>query len=133
MTVGAWILFGFISLVIILFSCAIVFCCDLEKGGMVATFVIAAVLVIATYVGIHWYMFNTASGQRAQKTQESNFGGGLNRIVTVYSYNGDAIKSWEGQFDVTENEQETWFDIDGRRVIIQGGIIINEEVSNAER
>lgn len=53
--------------------------------------------------------------------------GGLSRTVTVYSYSGDEIASWSGKFDVTENDQETYFDIDGRRIIIQGGIIINEE------
>lgn len=53
--------------------------------------------------------------------------GGLRRTVTVYSYSGDEIASWSGKFDVTENDQETYFDIDGRRIIIRGGIIINEE------
>lgn len=37
------------------------------------------------------------------------------------------IKSWSGKFDVSENDNETYFDVNGKRVIIQGGIIINEE------
>ncbi len=69
----------------------------------------------------------TEAGKRNWKSMESNWTGGLNRTVTVYDYNGDPIKSWTGHFDVSENTNEVWFDLDGKRVIITGGIIINEE------
>ena len=68
-----------------------------------------------------------ASNQRALKTLKSDVTGGLNRTVTVYSENGIPIKSWSGKFDVSDSENEVFFDVDGKRVIIQGGIIINEE------
>jgi hypothetical protein len=127
MTIGAWGAFIGISAAIISIAALIAYAADCGTGGKVATAVICTVLVIWTFVCCHWWVNNTAAGQRARKTQESNLGGGLYRIVTVYSYDGTPIKSWEGQFDVTENDQETWFDYDGKRVIIQGGIIINEE------
>ena len=126
MTVGGWILFVFLSLCIIGVSIAI----GLEvegKGSLIFIVVVTFILIIALFAGMQFYYKGTESGQRAFKTQQSNFNGGLNRTVTVYSYSGDEIRSWTGRFDVTENDQETWFDIDGRRVIIQGGIIINEE------
>ena len=69
----------------------------------------------------------TEAGKRSWKSMESNWTGGLNRTVTVYDYNGNPIKSWTGHFDVSENTNEVWFDLDGKRVIITGGIIINEE------
>lgn len=69
----------------------------------------------------------TASCERDMKSMSSNFNGGLNRTVSVYSYNGDLIKEWSGKFDVTESENEVFFDMGGKRVIIQGGIVINEE------
>ena len=69
-----------------------------------------------------------ASWSREMKTLGSDFGGGLYRRITVYDYEGEPIKSWEGKFDVSENTTETYFDINGKRVIIQGGIIINEEL-----
>lgn len=70
----------------------------------------------------------TASFDRTMKSTVSNWTGGLNRTVTVYDYNGQEIKSWSGKFDVTDSDNEVYFDDEnGKRVIIQGGIIINEE------
>lgn len=126
MTIGAWIALGFIAVVVFLIAGVVIIDAE-SKLVTIISLVVACILVFASYGGIHWYMNNTASGQRAIKTQESNFGDGLNRTVTVYSYDGDILGEWTGKFDVTENDQETFFDIDGKRVIIQGGIIINEE------
>lgn len=68
-----------------------------------------------------------ASWQRAMKSFGSDISGGLDRTVTVYSYNGEILGQWSGKFDVSETNTETFFDLNGKRVIIQGGIIINEE------
>lgn len=69
-----------------------------------------------------------ASCSRFGKSMASDFGGGLHRKVTLYDYDGEVLREWEGTFDVAENDQEVYFDIDGKRVIIQGGIIVNEEL-----
>lgn len=70
----------------------------------------------------------TARFDREVKSFSSNWNGGLNRTVTVYDYNGGEIKSWSGKFDVSESENEVYFDdSDGKRVIIHGGIVVNEE------
>ena len=68
-----------------------------------------------------------SSWDRGLKSMGSDLTGGLNRTVTVYDYNGNQIKQWSGKFDISEDDNETYFDIDGKRVIIQGGIIISEE------
>ena len=68
-----------------------------------------------------------AGFQRSMKSIGSNITGGLDRTVTVYSYDGKKLGEWSGKFDVSSSEQETFFDIDGKRVILQNGIIINEE------
>lgn len=68
-----------------------------------------------------------ASLSRFTKTVGSDFTGGLDRTVTVYDYNGGEIKSWSGKFDLSESENEVFFDLDGKRVIIHGGIVICEE------
>lgn len=126
MTIGGWIFFGILTVLIL--GISIVVSCDLDSAsGKALAIIVGIVLVAAIGVGMHWYYNGTAKGQRALKSQESNLDGGLSRTVTVYSYSGDEIASWSGKFDVTENDQETYFDIDGRRIIIQGGIIINEE------
>lgn len=69
----------------------------------------------------------TASQRREWKSISSDLTGGLERTVTVYDYNGNEIKSWTGKFDVSDSENEVYFDVDGKRVIIHGGIVINEE------
>lgn len=71
----------------------------------------------------------TESQRRELKSLRSDWTGGLNRTVTVYDYNGQEIKSWSGQFDVKETDRNSvYFDTaEGKRVIISGGIIINEE------
>lgn len=126
MTIGGWIFFGILALLILGFSISAA--CDRDSAsGKALAIIIGIILIAAIGAGFRWYFNSTASGQRALKSQESNLDGGLSRTVTVYSYSGDEIASWSGKFDVTENDQETYFDIDGRRIIIQGGIIINEE------
>lgn len=72
-------------------------------------------------------MVGCASTSREIKSTVSDLTGGLDRTVTVYDYNGEAIKSWTGHFDVSESENEVYFDLNGKRVIIHGGIVINEE------
>lgn len=85
-------------------------------------------------------IFTTSCGEswdRSIKDIKSNFGGGLYRKVTIYDYEGDSIQSWEGYFDTQMGDKSgtpyVKFDIpdsNGRkiRVMIQGGIIINEEI-----
>lgn len=69
-----------------------------------------------------------ASWERGWKSTVSDFNGGLDRTVTVYDYNGEEIKSWSGKFDISQSENEVYFDDqNGKRVIIHGGIVISEE------
>ena len=69
-----------------------------------------------------------ASCSRSMKTINSDVNGGLERTVTLYDNNGKEIKSWRGKFDIESNDQEIFFDDEqGKRVIIQGGIVMSEE------
>ena len=73
-------------------------------------------------------MSHSARFQRNWKSAKSDWTDGLDRTVTVYDYNGKPIKSWTGKFDVSSSEMETWFDdANGKRVIIHGGIVVNQE------
>ena len=85
----------------------------------IAVFALLAAMVLSLAGCARW--------SRAWKSFGSDVAGGLNRTVTVYSYDGDVLGQWSGKFDVSESENETFFDIDGKRVIIQNAIIINEE------
>lgn len=51
----------------------------------------------------------------------------MNRTVTLYDYNGKPIRTWDGKIDVSESETETDFLVDGRKVVIHGGIVVIEE------
>ena len=71
------------------------------------------------------------------KDIESDYGGGLYRKITVYDYNGNVVQTWEGKFDTQMGDTSgvpyvkfDRIDSSGRkvRVIVQGGIIINEEI-----
>lgn len=85
------------------------------------------IAVFALLATIMLSLAGCASWNRALKSFGSNVSGGLNRTVTVYSYDGDILGQWSGKFDISESENETFFDINGKRVIIQNAIIINEE------
>lgn len=73
----------------------------------------------------------TESTQRAMKSLSSDWNGGLYRRVEVYDYSGNKLREYVGKFDVEETLSDYIYfdDQDGRRVIIHGGIIINEEIT----
>ena len=69
------------------------------------------------------------SCQRELKSIGSDLGGGLSRTLTVYDYNGDTLKTYTGKFDIRDNgaDNQVFFDLCGKRIWIQGGIVISEE------
>lgn len=85
--------------------------------------IITGITILGIIVGIG----GCQSWERSMKSLSSDISGGLDRTVTVYDYNGQVIRQYAGKFDVSESENEVYFDIDGKRVIINGGIVINEE------
>ena len=69
-----------------------------------------------------------ASFERGVKDTVSDVTGGLNRIVTVYDYDGNVIKTYEGKIDISESDGgKVKFDLNGKRTIIYGGIVIVDE------
>lgn len=84
----------------------------------------AAALAVASLLGVT----GCASCDRQMKSINSNMSGGIDRTVTLYDYQGDVLDSWSGKFDVSEDDNEIYFDdAEGKRVIIQGGIVVCEE------
>ena len=131
MTVGGWVLF--------VFGAAIIFCVCLGstafvgcgKKGLIISAIVGSVLTCALLGVMLWWFNNTASGKRAFKSQESNFGDGIERSVEVYDVDGDLIKRYRGKFDVTYDENRILFDDEkGKRHIVYyptGTVIIDEE------
>ncbi len=126
MTIAGWI--GYVLLLAIIIACTVMACAVCETAAMKIVWSIGGMLLsIIILAGFLFYFNGTESGKRALKSEMSNLHGGIERTVTVYDYNGNQINSWTGTFDVTASEHETYFDIDGKRVVIHGGIVINEE------
>lgn len=72
----------------------------------------------------------TAESERELKDAQSNYYGGLNRIVTVYDQNGRVIKQYEGRIDIdpnTEGGRKVKFELNGKRIIIYNATVIAEE------
>lgn len=129
MTISGFIVFILLTLCII--AVAYVIGCLIDtKAGMIISTIIGLVICIAMWGLGFWYYNNTESGKRAFKTQESNLSGGIERKVTVYDVEGDAIAEYQGKFDVEyDNDRILFDDENGCRHIIYyptGNVIIDE-------
>lgn len=102
MTIGGWICFIFI--VIMLFIAAFFISMEVETSGKIAIFAVAIGISIAILGGMLWYFNGTADGQRQLVDQRSNLSNGLDRVVTVYTADGDVIAQYEGQIDIEAND-----------------------------
>lgn len=71
----------------------------------------------------------TEGQKRGLKDIKSDWGGGIERTAVLMDYNGDTIKTWQGKFDIRDSgsDNQIFFDLDGKRVWIQGGIFVSEE------
>lgn len=54
---------------------------------------------------------------------------GLDRVVEVYSADGDLLKTFTGQLDIETNEfgNKVKFELNGKRVIIYNALVVVEE------
>lgn len=129
MTVGGWVLFAFLTILILIWCFGIAIYNDQKQGYFIAA-LISVVLIAAICIGMHWYYNNTASGKRAIKSQESNFGDGIERTVKVYDVNGQLITEYDGKFDITYDDDRILFDDEnGKRHVIYyptGTVVIDE-------
>lgn len=116
MTIGGWVLFVF--LVIIIASVGIWIAIDTDATKRALTILICILLIAGVFFGMRWYFKNTASGQRALIDQKSNLSNGMDRVINVYTANGDLIATYEGQIDIDTNDGGyVKFDFEGKRYI----------------
>ena len=133
MTIGGYILAFIISIVLLGVGVGVCFVCFDDGRNQtigVITLIVTIALTILTWVGMRWYYQNTASGQRALKTQKSELNNGIERIIVVYDMNGQIIEKYEGKFDIEYKDERIMFDdTDGNRHIIYfktGTVIVHE-------
>lgn len=88
-------------------------------------------LILTIVILASLFISGCESCSRQMKSINSDINGGLNRIVSVYDYNGKLIKTYEGRVDIggsPEGSGEILFDLNGKRTIINGGIVIIDEI-----
>ena len=92
--------------------------------------VLIFIIVVALMIGMLIFAFSSANFQRTLKSWKSNYTGGLYRIVSVYDYNGNLLREYgPAMIDISESENETFFDYNGTRIVIHNAIVIVEEVN----
>lgn len=97
-----------------------------SRSGSVAIILVVIIFVI----GLLALTFSGANFQRTIKSWRSNYTGGLYRIVSVYDYNGNLLREYgPAMIDISESENETFFDYNGNRIVIHNAIVIVEEVN----
>ena len=114
MSISGWVLFGII--VAMAFVIAFMISLSFSKSGKAISFIIAGVISFIALGGMLWYFNCTADGQRKIVDQRSNLSNGLDRVVTVYTADGDVIAQYEGQIDIEANDGGyIKFDFEGKR------------------
>lgn len=92
--------------------------------------ILIVIIVVALIIGFLVLMFNGAGFQRTLKSFKSNYTGGLYRTVSVYDYSGNLLREYgPAMIDISESENETFFDYNGNRIVIHNAIVIVEEVN----
>lgn len=115
MTIGGWIIFAISAITIAGLTVIMVACWESIPGKILAA-VLGVVIIIAILLGMFWWFNNTASGQRALTDQKSELANGLERVVRVYTANGDIIAEYEGIIDIEGNDGGyVLFDYQGKR------------------
>ena len=127
MTIGAIIGLSFLTIVVISIVAAV---CYYYKKARIISVILGLIIVAASWATGAWYYTGTEAGKRAIKTQQSNFGGGIERRITVYDVEGDVIAKYEGRFDIEYDDDRILFDDEeGLRHIIYyptGNVIVDE-------
>lgn len=117
MTIGGWVLFGFVALFAVGGGAAGVLMCETGAGKALSA-IIAVVVSLLVLFGMLWYFGNTASGQRALVDEKSELNNGIERTVTVYTADGKIIAQYTGNIDIESNDGGyVKFDFEGKRYI----------------
>ena len=135
MTIGAivCIVMGFVILIGAII-CASFYLRENSVGaGLIVGWVGGIVAIV--FIGGAILYSNSETGKKALKDQQSEFGGGIHRIVTIYDLNGNVIKTYEGKFDIQAMSEDSvpylkFDDENGKRHLIYyttGTVIVDEK------
>ena len=117
MTIGGWIIFSFLVFVIGAPGVCIALTMD-NIRNTILIILLCLLIIVGIFFGMRWYYNNTASGQRAFVDQRSDLSNGMDRVINVYTANGDLIATYEGRIDIDVNDGGYLkFDFEGKRYI----------------
>lgn len=89
-----------------------------ESIAALISIIIGIALILALFLGMRWYFNSTASGQRALVDERSNLNNGIERVINVYTADGNKIATYEGKIDIDMNDGGyVKFDFEGKRYI----------------
>ena len=115
MTIAGWVIFAIVVVMAAMVAFMLMEHGETKKNVVIV--VCAVALVLAVFLGMRWYFTGTASGQRKLLDQRSNLSNGIERVVNVYTANGDLIAQYEGKIDLEADKSYVKFDFDGKRYI----------------
>ena len=115
MTIGGWVIFGIFAILVLCFGIAGAYLIENILGKIISV-IVTILLILGLFFGMRWYFQNTASGQRALTDQKSNLDNGLERMVTIYTADGEIIAQYTGKIDIEGNDGGyVLFDYEGKR------------------
>ena len=113
MTIGGWVLCVFLTIGLALASLAVYSETDSKKIA-ITVMIVGTVLIFG--IGF-WYFNNTASGMRARTDERAELNNGLDRVVVIYTADGEVLKKYEGKIDIEQGQGYVKFDWNGKRYI----------------
>lgn len=88
----------------------------------------ATKVLMAGMIAIAMVSLQSCEGCKRQMKSYKSDMTGLQRKAVLYDYQGNIIKQWSGKFDINDDGADRiYFDLDGKRIWIQGGIFVAEE------
>ena len=130
MPVNGWLSVILLAIVPIVIAITVLSCCE-KEWQKIATVIVAILIIFGIYKGFMWYYTSTESGQRAMIDQQSNFDGGLERTVTIYTADGEVIAQYKGKIDIEGNDGGyVLFDFEGKRYTYYNCFV--ESIANIE-
>lgn len=118
MTIAAYVVFGIITAAVLAAALGIAFGVCKNTAARVLTFLCAAVIIAGTFIGFRWYFTQTAKGRREMIDQRSNLSNGIERVVNIYTADGELMAQYEGKIDLDVNDGGyIKFDFEGKRYI----------------
>jgi hypothetical protein len=87
-------------------------------------------IIIGAALGICLLTFTGCQSLgRDIKSTQSEWTGGLDRHISVYSQNGTLLAEYDGKVDIEDTEygNKVLFDLNGKRTIVYNAIVISQE------